>query len=42
MEKAFQSANETGEDVKKVGSQITEGARDVIGNISEKIQDLGK
>ena len=42
MEKAIQSANETGEDVGKVGSQVTEGAKDVIGGIGEKLQDLGK
>ena len=42
MEKAFQSANETGEDVSKFGSQVTEGAKDVIGSIGEKLQDLGK
>ena len=42
MEKAFQSANETGEDVKKFGSQVKEGAKDVIGSIGEKLQDLGK
>ena len=42
MEKAIQSANETGEDVDKVGSQVTEGAKDLIGNIGDKLQDLGK
>ena len=42
MEKAIQSANETGEDVGKVGSKITEGAKDLVGNIGEKLQDLGK
>ena len=42
MEKAFQSANETGEDVKKFGSQVKEGVKDVIGSIGEKLQDLGK
>ena len=42
MEKAIQSANETGEDVGKVGSQVTEGAKDLIGSIGEKLQDLGK
>lgn len=42
IEKAFQSANETGEDISKFGSQLTEGAKDVIGNIGEKLQDLGK
>jgi hypothetical protein len=42
MEKAIQSANETGEDVGKFGSQVTEGAKDVIGSIGEKLQDLGK
>ena len=42
MEKAFQSANETGEDVAEVGSQVKEGAKDLIGNIGDKLQDLGK
>ena len=42
MERAIQSANETGEDVAKVGSQVTEGAKDLIGNIGDKLQDLGK
>jgi hypothetical protein len=42
MEKAFQSANETGEDVKKFGSQVKEGTKDVIGSIGEKLQDIGK
>ena len=42
MEKAIQSANETREDVDKVGSKITEGAKDLVGNIGEKLQDLGK
>ena len=42
MEKAFQSANETGEDVKKFGSQVKGGAKDVIGSIGEKLQDLEK
>ena len=42
MEKAIQSANETGEDIGKVGSQVTEGAKDLIGRIGEKLQDLGK
>ena len=42
MEKAIQSANETGEDVGKIGSQVTEGAKDLIGSIGEKLQDLGK
>lgn len=42
MEKAIQSANETGEDVGKVGSQVTEGAKDLVGSIGEKLQDLGK
>ena len=42
MEKAIQSANETGEDVGKVGSQVTEGAKDLIGNIGDKLQDMGK
>jgi len=42
MEKAIQSANETGEDVAKVGSQVTKGAKDLIGTIGDKLQDLGK
>jgi predicted PurR-regulated permease PerM len=42
MEKAIQSANETGQDVGEVGSQVTEGAKDLIGSIGEKLQDLGK
>ena len=42
MERAIQSANETGKDVAKVGSQVTEGAKDLIGNIGDKLQDLGK
>jgi hypothetical protein len=42
MERAIQSANETGQDVGKVGSQITERAKDLIGNIGDKLQDLGK
>ena len=41
MEKAFQSANETGEDVAEVGSQVKEGAKDLIGNIGDKLEDLG-
>jgi len=42
MEKAIQSANETGEDVGKVGSKVTEGAKDLVGSIGDKLQDLGK
>ena len=42
MEKAIQSANETGKDVRKVGSKVTEEAKDLLGNIGEKLQDLGK
>ena len=42
MERAIQSANETGEDVAKVGSEVTEGAKDLIGTIGDKLQDLGK
>ena len=42
MERAIQSANETGEDVGKVGSQVTEGTKDFSGNIGDKLQDLGK
>ena len=42
MEKAIQSADETGEDVGKVGSKVTEGAKDLVGNIGDKLQDLGK
>ncbi|HZB65046.1 MAG TPA: hypothetical protein VE307_07040 [Nitrososphaeraceae archaeon] len=42
MEKAIQSANETGQDVRKVGSKVTEGAKDLVGNIGDKLQDMGK
>jgi hypothetical protein len=42
MEKAIQSANETGKDLRKVGSKVTEGAKDLLGNIGDKLQDLGK
>ena len=42
MEKAIQSANETGKDVSKVGSKVTEEAKDLVGTIGEKLQDLGK
>jgi len=42
MEKAIQSANETGKDVRKVGSKVTEGAKDLVGVIGDKLQDLGK
>jgi hypothetical protein len=42
MEKSIQSANKTGEDVSKFGSQVTEGAKNIIANIGEKKQDLGK
>jgi hypothetical protein len=42
MEKAIQSANETGQDVGEVGSKVTEGAKDLVGNIGDKLQDLGK
>lgn len=42
MEKAIQSANETGKDVRKVGSKVTEEAKDLVGNIGKKLQDLGK
>jgi hypothetical protein len=46
MESAIQSANQTGQDVKQitreVGSKITEGAKDLAGNIGDKLQDLGK
>lgn len=42
MEKAIQSANETGQDVRKVGSKVTEGAKDLVGNIGDKLQDVGK
>jgi len=42
MEKAIQSANETGQDVRNVGSKVTEGAKDLVGNIGDKLQDLGK
>jgi hypothetical protein len=42
MERAIQSANETGEDVGKVGSKLIEGAKDLVGNIGEGLQDLTK
>ena len=42
MERAIQSANETGEDVAEVGSKVTEGGKDLIGTIGDKLQDLGK
>jgi hypothetical protein len=42
MERAIQSANETGEDVAEVGSKVTEGAKDLIGTIGDKLQDLAK
>jgi hypothetical protein len=46
MESAGQSANQTGEDLQKgvsgVGSKITEGAKDIVGSIGEKLQDLAK
>ncbi len=42
MEKAIQSANETGQDVRKVGSKVTEGTKDLVGNIGDKLQNLGK
>jgi phosphoribulokinase len=42
MEKAIQSANETGQDVGKFGSKATEEAKDLVGNIGDKLQDLGK
>ena len=42
MEKAIQSANETGKDVRKVGSKVAEEAKDLVGNIGDKLQDLGK
>src|SRR6188474_1194875 len=42
MEKAIQSANKTGQDVGEVGSKVTEGAKDLVGNIGDKLQDLGK
>jgi hypothetical protein len=42
MEKAIQSANETGQDVRKVGSKLTEGTKDLVGNIGDKLQYLGK
>ena len=42
MERAIQSANETGEDVAEVGSKVTEGAKDLVGNIGDKLQNLRK
>jgi hypothetical protein len=40
MERAIQSANEPGEDVAEVSSKVTEGAKDLIGIIDDKLQDL--
>ena len=42
MERAIQSAKETGEDVGKVGSQVTEGVKNLAENIGEKLKDLAK
>ena len=42
MEKAIQSANKTGQDGGEVGSKVTEGAKDLVGNIGDKLQDFGK
>ena len=42
MEKAIQSANETGQDVKQTTSEIIEGAKDLVGSLGDKLQDLGK
>jgi hypothetical protein len=42
MEKAIQSANETGKDLRKVGSKVTEEGKGLVGNIGDKLQDLGK
>ena len=39
---AIQSANETGQDVRKVGSKVTEETKDLVGNIGDKLQDMGK
>ena len=43
---AGQSANQTGEAIQgnasDVGSKITEGAKDIVGSIGEKLQDLAK
>jgi hypothetical protein len=41
-----QGANQTGEaiqgNISDIGSKVTEGAKDVIGGIGEKLQDIGK
>ena len=42
MEKAIQSANETSQDVKQTTSEIIEGAKDLVGSLGDKLQDLGK
>ena len=46
MKNAGESANQTGEAVQgnasSLASNITEGAKDVVGSIGEKLQDLAK
>ena len=46
MQGAGQTANQTGQDIQQkageMGSKFTEGAKDLAGNIGDKLQDLGK
>ena len=46
MKDAGESANKTGEAVQgnasDLGANITEGAKNLVGNIGEKLQDIGK
>lgn len=43
---AGQSVNQTGKGIQEgasnIGSKITEGAKNLVGNIGEKLQELGK
>ena len=46
MKDTGESANKTGEAVQgnasDMGSKISEGAKDFVGNIGDKLQDIGK
>ena len=46
MKGAGESANKTGEaaqgNASDMGSKISEGAKDFVGNIGDKLQDIGK
>ena len=46
MKGAGESANKTGEAVQgnasDMSSKISEGAKDLVGNLGEKLQDIGK